>query len=396
MKICIISNFYPPYFFGGEKTIQIQAEALERRGHAVEVITSSPTRKSYIEEMNRVKIHRFFPYNLYPPFQSQNKPIFMKALFHIFDLWNPYAYMEIKKTLQSINPSVVYIHNYKGLSLAAFGATKDLGLPLVFSANDFSLLCPRATLLKSSGEICLHPLPQCRVYVQVQKQILIRNKPNIVVSDAQHKLDKLMAAGFFEGVDTKVEVIGRELIKKSVEKHHDLVNILYVGGVNKHKGVHVLIKAFKLLRQDNVRLHIVGKGQNIVEMKKLAGDDPRIIFHGFVHNDELSDMLQRANISVVPSIWYDVASGVICESFNSGTPVIGSRIGGIPELIEDKRNGLLFEAGNSEELGVILGRLIDNPAELKMLEAGALKSREKYDIEHHLDRMEALFKGLVN
>ena len=98
---------------------------------------------------------------------------------------------------------------------------------------------------------------------------------------------------------------------------------------------------------------------------------------------------------MVPSIWYDIAHGVICESFNYGIPVIGSRIGGIPELIEDGYNGYLFEAGNEQELKNALDRLINNPQELKRLETGAFESRKKYDIEDHINHLETLFKELT-
>ena len=180
-----------------------------------------------------------------------------------------------------------------------------------------------------------------------------------------------------------------------IKKDYEVINILYTGGLTKHKGVHILINAFKQLKQENVRLHVVGKGFDMDEMKKLAGGDLRIIFHGFVSNKDLSTLRDTANISVVPSIWYDIAHGVICESFNYGIPVIGSRIGGIPELIEDGYNGYLFEAGNEQELKNALDRLINNPQELKRLETGAFESRKKYDIEDHINHLETLFKELT-
>lgn len=395
MKICIISNFYPPFFFGGERAVQREAEALGRRGHEVTVITSSPTRKSYTEEMNGVTVHRFFPFNLYPPYQFQNKPRLAKAVFHMVDLWNPFSYRAIKKLLQRANPEVVYIHNFKGLSMAVFSAVKGSGLSCIFCVNDYSLMCPRANLLRSSGEICNRPSLLCRIYSQAQKHLLDRSKPDVVVSPAQFTIDKLRAADFFTGVNTKREVVGVELNKKRIVKDYAVFNILYVGGVNKHKGVHILVDAVIKLRQANARLHIVGRGQDTDEMRRLAGDDARITFYGFVTDDKLLRLRERANISVVPSIWYDMAQGVICESFGSGTPVVGSRIGGIPELIEEGYNGHLFEAGNSAELRAILEGLINNPGELRELEEGAFASSKKYDIEHHISRLEEIYKSLV-
>ena len=396
MKICIITSFYPPFFFGGERAVQREVEALERRGHEITVITSSPDRKFYAEEINSVKIYRFFPYNLYPPYQFQSQSVLARRLSHIMDFWNIRSYRVVRRILVKEKSEVVYVHNFKGLSSSVFSASNSLGLPTVFSANDYSMLCPRSTLLRNSGEICLHPSLPCRIISLTQRLLFDRSKPSMVIANAQFTLDKYREAGFFSGLSLIREVIGTELNDNIVKKDYDTFNILYIGGVTNHKGVHILIDAFKKMRKENIKLHIVGKGKDLDEMKRLAGDDLRITFYGFMPDEELLKLRQIANVSVVPSIWYDMAQGVICESFSYGTPVIGSRIGGIPELIEEGYNGLLFEAGNSEELGAILERLANNTQELKQLEQGALESRGKYDIERHISRLENIFAGLVN
>jgi len=395
MKICIISNFYPPFFFGGERAVQREAEALARRGHVLVVITSSPNNKSYLEDINGVTIHRISPFNLYPPYEFPNHSVLKKVFFHLLDVWNPMSAKRIRKALQKVRPDVVYVHNFKGLSLTVFKAVKSLGVPFVFSVNDYSLMCPRANLLRSSGKICLNPPFPCRLYARAQRYLLNQNKPNIIISNAQFTLGKFNQNGFFTGIPTKREAVGVNLTTTKANKDYSVFNILYTGGVNKHKGVQVLISAFTELKQPNIRLHIVGRGQDTDEMKRLAGDDQRIIFHGFVSDEKLAELRAMANLAIVPSIWYDMAQGVICESFSYGIPVIGSRIGGIPEFIEKDANGYLFEAGNILELKNIIEKLITNPQELKRLEDGAFESRKKYDIEDHISRLEKMFSELI-
>jgi glycosyltransferase involved in cell wall biosynthesis len=146
-------------------------------------------------------------------------------------------------------------------------------------------------------------------------------------------------SGFFPGADTSREVVGIAINKALPVKRYDEIDILYVGQLSIHKGVQVLIKAFTGLKQGNVRLHIVGKGPDSDEMKQLAKNDPRIKFYGFISDEDLSELRRKANISVVPSIWYDMAQGVISESFSWGIPVVASDIGGIPEFIQDGYNG---------------------------------------------------------
>ena len=171
--------------------------------------------------------------------------------------------------------------------------------------------------------------------------------------------------------------------------------MLYVGQVSKHKGVHILINAFQQLKYKNILLHIVGKGADVDEFKNIAESDSRIIFHGFVPDEVLMQLYQKSNLLVVPSIWYDNSPTVIYESFMNGTPVIGSRIGGIPELIETGKNGFLFEPGNVDELKAILENLIRTPAELISLEEGALESVKKYNMEEHIRELEEIYKDCL-
>ncbi|MCX7998713.1 MAG: glycosyltransferase, partial [Leptospiraceae bacterium] len=155
MKICFISSLYPPFILGGaEIIVKKEAEQLAKRGHEVLVITTSPNRKNYEEELNGVKIYRISPLNIYPMFNHQEKPMFIKPIWHLIDLWNPSSYFLTKKILNKEKPDVVHINNFKGLSLSVFSAVKSLKLPFIFTIHDYSLICPRANLLKSIGEIC--------------------------------------------------------------------------------------------------------------------------------------------------------------------------------------------------------------------------------------------------
>ena len=394
MKICLISNLYPPFMLGGaEISVRRDAEGLLKKKHEVLVITTSPNRKSSIEDINGVKVYRTNPLNLYAVYNHQNQPEFLKPIWHGFDLWGLHSYVVVKNILKKEVPEVVHINNFKGLSLSVFSAAKRLSLPLIFTAHDYSLICPRANLLNGSGEICNTPSRFCMLYNRIQKY-LVDNKPDLVTAPSQFVIDKLKEEGLFEGVKTMKLPLGIELSDEKAEKSYNTIDILYVGGLSKHKGVRILITAFKELDYDNIILHIVGKGVDGNEFKKIGGSDKRIIFHGFVQDKELIQLYQKANLLVVPSIWYDNSPMVIYESLINGTPVIGSRIGGIPELIEDGYNGYLFEAGNVDELKGILERLIDNPSELQRLKEGTFASVKKYSMNEHVRKLEELYKSV--
>ncbi|NQE54767.1 D-inositol-3-phosphate glycosyltransferase [ANME-1 cluster archaeon GoMg3.2] len=393
MKICIISSLYPPFIIGGaEISVKRAAEELVKRGHEVFVISTSQNRKSSIGNINGVKVYRINPLNLYAMYNYQNQPELLKPIWHVIDLWNPHSYIIIKNILKKGIPDVVHINNFKGLSLSVFSAAKHLNLPLIFTAHDYSLICPRTNLLHGSGKICNTPSRFCMLYNKIQKY-LVNDKPDLVTAPSQFVIDKLKSSGLFDGVKTIKLPLGIELNVEKAKKKYDLIDILYVGALSRHKGVHILIDAFKGLEYKNIKLHIVGKGKDEDAFKRIAGLDRRISFHGFVPDEELMKLYQKANITVVPSVWYDNSPMVIYESFKNGTPVIGSRIGGIPELVEDKYNGFLFEAGDVCELKEMLENPIKNPDELKRLEEGAFASVKKYDVNKHIRKLEAIYNG---
>ena len=392
MKIGLISSLYPPYILGGaEIIVKKTAEWLVRKGHEVFVITTSPDRKAFTETVRGVKVYRINPINVYTMYNHQRQLEILKPIWHGIDIWNPHSYIIVKSVLEKEKPDIVHVHNFKGLSLSVFSAVKRLNLPLMFTAHDYSLICPRANLLRRSGEICSDPSPLCKAYAKVQK-FLVDSKSDLVTAPSQFVIDKLREAGLFRNVRTIKLPLGIEINDKKPEKGYETIEVLYVGNLSRHKGLHVLIKAFKELKFENVRLHVVGKGKDESEFRMMAKSDPRIIFHGFLPEKELLQLYRKVNIVVLPSIWYDNSPMVIYESLANGTPVIGSRIGGIPELIEEGINGYLFEAGNAYQLKKILEYLIENPAELRRLENGAIESVKKYDIRKYIETLEELFK----
>lgn len=395
MKICLVSNLYPPNVLGGaEVSVKKVSEELVKKGHEVTVITTHFNEKN-IENINGVKIYQINPLNIYAVYDHPNKPFLLKPLWHMIDLWNPYDEHIIKNILKKEKPDIVHIHNFKGLSISSFSSAKSLNIPIVFTAHDYSLVCMRANLLNSSGKICKNPAALCRIYNQVQKH-LAKNKVDLLISPSQFVINKLKSNGLFKDAKSKKIPLGIELkSNEKFEKDYSQTNIIYVGNLGEHKGVHILLKAFKKIKNRNIRLDIVGKGLCSEKLKTMSENDNRIKFHDFLEGKELIEMYELANLTVVPSIWYDNSPMVIYESFSCRTPVIGSKIGGIPELIEDGFNGYLFEAGNVNELQQLLENLIDSPETLKKLEQGTYESVQRFTMDKHIKQLEKEYQKLA-
>ncbi|HIH64458.1 glycosyltransferase family 4 protein [Methanothermobacter thermautotrophicus] len=391
MKITYITNLYPPSIIGGAEIVVEKITKKLAKEHEIIVITNNSKNEEKIE--NKIKFYKIKT-NIYPVKNQLTESTILKPLWHAIDLFNINAYKEIKKILKKENPDIIHIHNYKGLSPLAFKAAKDLKIPLVFTAHDYSSICIRANLLNGKGEICENPRIPCKIYNKIQK-FLIQDKPDIVTAPSGFVMKQLENAGLFSDARKIVLPNPVETETQPVEKSYDTLDILFVGSLSRHKGPDILIRAFRELENDNLKLHILGKGPDEDELRKLAEGDDRIIFHGFLSGDELMGMYQRANVTVVPSICYDNSPIVIYESLMNSTPVIASRIGGIPELVRDGYNGFLFEPGSVVELSRILKKISEDPSILKGLERNAYESSQKYSIEDHVKRLEEIYRGLL-
>lgn len=394
MKICIVSNLYPPHIIGGaEITVANLAEALSQKGHEVMVITTSPGKEELVEVLNGVKVYKINPGNIYTLYDHQDQPAINKALWHARDIWNNKTHKKVKEILEDENPDVVHVNNYKGFSMSVFDAAKKAGIPLVFTAHDCSLICPRANLLHGNGEICENPKAACNLYSNIQRR-LIKGKVNWFTAPSQFIINKLKSHQFFTDVETSKIPLGVEFSNHKLEKNYDTIDISYMGGLNKIKGVQILIKALRNIDNDNIKLHIYGKGVDEEEFKEMAENDPRIIFHGYVEREMLQDSYHQSNLTVLPSICYDNSPMMIYESLTSSTPILASNIGGIPELVEENINGYLFKPGDEEELRQIMEELINNPDSLKQLEKGAFESASQYTMEKYVQSFEEIYRTL--
>ena len=131
--------------------------------------------------------------------------------------------------------------------------------------------------------------------------------------------------------------------------------VLEFGHLSKDKGTETLLEAAKSLPEVNFVFAGTGDAE-----RKIA-QIPNGVFVGFKTGEELELLIRKAAISVYPSQWYENCPFSVIESQMYGTPVIGSRMGGIPELIEEGKTGELFEAGYAAQLAEKLRKLLFTP-----------------------------------
>jgi glycosyltransferase involved in cell wall biosynthesis len=173
---------------------------------------------------------------------------------------------------------------------------------------------------------------------------------------------------------------------------------IYLGRLSREKGIVTLLQALRERHGTRLTCRILGEGPLEADLKARAErwGLRRVEFVGYRQGEELHRTIREAAFTVVPSEWYENLPFAVLESFALGTPVVGSRIGGIPEMVEHGDTGLTFTAGDPADLA----RAIDW-MEARADEATEMGRRARQVIEEryapgpHLERLEALYRSVI-
>jgi glycosyltransferase involved in cell wall biosynthesis len=171
------------------------------------------------------------------------------------------------------------------------------------------------------------------------------------------------------------------------------VNVLYLGQIVPHKGVSLLAKAFKKVSRNDLRLHIAGDGDYSDPLQDELKDLRNVTFHGHVTGEAKERLLAGSDVCVLPSICYETAGLVILEAYKYGLPVIGSRIGAIPEMIAENRTGFLFEPGDESDLVSVLQNI--SKERLGKMANDCRQAAMSYSMENHLDKLFEVYTRLT-
>jgi glycosyltransferase involved in cell wall biosynthesis len=163
----------------------------------------------------------------------------------------------------------------------------------------------------------------------------------------------------------------------------DHTRFLYAGRLHGAKGVDVLLAAAKKMAETQTfTMTVVGSGPDEAALRTQYGHLPWCRFVGFVPQQELSNIMANSDVLCVPSVWAENSPGVVIHALGLGLPVIGSRIGGIPELVEDGKNGLLVEAASVDAWRDALASAASDPARREVWRTYAHANAKKFDQDY--------------
>ena len=174
-------------------------------------------------------------------------------------------------------------------------------------------------------------------------------------------------------------------------------NILFVGQLNEIKGVKDLIHAFSeiSLNWPNLHLNIVGTGflEEFLrkKYKKLIAQN-KITFHGYLNKEKLTKIYSEADLLIVPSI-HDACPNVVLEAFGYGIPVLGSKVGGIPELIKENKTGLLFPPKSPGLIVKKIDFLLNDPDLYIKMILNVIQAQNKMSWRSQINKFEKIIKN---
>lgn len=396
MKVLLVSSLYYPLIVGGaEVSTQLLAESLVRY-YDLEVHVLTTGESDCDEVVNKVYVHRRRMTNIYSFWKFKHESNFGSRVIYKFLDFYSYANKAIIRTiLQDINPDIVHVNNIYGFSPVIWSVPSSYGIPVINTYRDYFMMCPRANLM-SNGKICNNPNVACRIYRNLFKHFLKPVAIHVAISKAVQRVlyDTLQIESevIYNSIDVDYDLFQRCYENKKNHKK-GTVKFVYVGGLIPTKGVLELSKEFARMNEANVELHILGEGILRGEIEQLECKD--IILHGFVSGEEKKAILSQMDVAICPSLWNEPFGRVVIEAYQYALPVIGSAMGGIPELIGEN-TGMLFDPYEPKMLANTLhyyAKEWDGLSEASFQEMKELL--KKFDIQKQVESYYQLYRELI-
>ena len=354
MKILQINKYY--FKKGGAETVFFNTmRLLEEHGHTV------------IPFSLKNKKNEQSPYEGYfvdYPELSESS-LFQKLRNVQSFFYNKDAAQKLEALIQKERPDVAHIHlMFNSMSVSILPVLKKYGIPVVMSVHDYRLVCPAYTFTDGKGRIC-ERCGRGKYYNCILHKCSKGNFFNSLMLSA----DSYFRSWFY----SPVEYIDRFLFvsKFSMDKHIQIDGrfrakgtylynftpnvdyrpakgdyVFFFGRISEEKGIRTLMEAMK--QAFGIKLKVAGVGSLLDELRAVC--PPNVEFLGFKKGNELRELVRNAAFVVVPSKCYENNPMSVIEAYMAGTPVIGSNIGGTPEIIEVGGTGFVFPVSDAAAL----------------------------------------------
>jgi glycosyltransferase involved in cell wall biosynthesis len=401
MKILLANKFFYPK--GGSETVMFQEREF-LLGSGVEVVDFSMH-----DERNLASPYQSW----FVSPQDYSGPPRGGALQRVGSavklVHSPEAVRNIGKLIDLTQPDLVHCHNvYHQLTPSIIGAAKRRGIPVALTLHDYKPICPVYTRLRN-GECCSKCANNdfCNVgryrcadgslahslllYAEAVTQRVKRSyeRVDVVIAPSRFMADAVSGSRFDAA---RVHVLYNGVDAARIEPSDvDGGYLLYLGRLSAEKGIETLLRA--QAQANAAPVVVAGTGPMEAQLRARY---PKVDFRGYLGGAELEDTIRRASAIVIPSEWYENCPMSVLEAMAYGKPVIGSDIGGIPELVEKEVTGLLFPPGDAQALAERIGRLMgDHELRKSFGRAARQRLEREFSLQAHNRGLMRLYREAI-
>lgn len=397
LRFCLVTSFYPPFHSGGcGLHVYHLANLLARDGNEVVVVCSgeahayklrSPREGDYPHHPG-VTVRRIStPAGRLEPLLTylSGGPVFSR------------------RRLEGILGGEFDVIHYHNISL--FGGIRSLGFGSavkLFTQHTYWLLCPTHYLWKNNSRVCeSKECLRCLLAYRRPPQLwrwgglsgrMLREVDSLIMP-CRYMLERHREEGFRGRMDCLPYFV--EPVEAEGGEGGEFAGLrpffLFVARLERYKGARLAVEAF-LKKGGSANLVIVGTGSMEKELRELAGSDPRVRFLNYVAPRRLAWLYRNALALLAPSVWPEMGNLTVLQAFSGGTPVIASRVGLLPELVEPRRAGIMI--GTREELTAAMERMEEPSVRESFVEPARRAYRENYTPEKYIERYYRLIAEL--
>ena len=416
LHVTHITNLYAPSIGGLERNVASTCEELVRRGHRATVITMRLPGTPEEEMINGVRVVRLRGgLDLVTTLHAdQNRPFLPTFV-------DPRVAMHLGRLLADDPPDVVHTHDWMVFSYFPV-QRRDRRIPHVHTAHDYSLICPKKTLIYtgagsgsshctgSSLHKCLRCAPaqygrgkgvvltvgraiSARHYKQIDKLLVLSHSmiEAVLMASAVSRSGPPEVVPSF--VPDDVGYVARNTPKPAWLPHRYL---LFVGALGRHKGLETLFEAYLSLRsRDSENTN----GPALVCIGTPRADTPPIpegvLIKPNVAHAEVMSAFHHAEAAIVPSLWAEPFGQVAVEAMLAGAPVVASAVGGLLDIVQNEVTGLLVRPGDAEALCSAIIRILGDPRLVTRLTHHAAVHAVAFTASRVVERIEQIYNDAI-
>ncbi len=401
LKVLFLNNYLYPRG-GSEKVMFEEMRLLDQAGEATAAFSRA-------HEKNLPSVfHRFFP----PQMETERMSLSPQSLLAVKELiYSHAARSGFAEVINRTRPDIIHAHNVYGrLTTSTLDEAQARGIPVVMTLHDLKLLCP-SYLMLNHGQVC----ERCKGGLY-HKAVLSRCHKNSYLATMVYAFEawfnnsfqKYDSISFFiapsrflrnKCIDygwpaDRIVHVPNFIDTCSLQPSFDPGKyLLYLGRLSPEKGVETLLKALSGGSTD-CQLLVAGEGPERARLETFALEhNLNVRFTGHLSGQRLHDALANAKSIVMPSECYENAPLSLLEAFAHGKPVVGSRLGGISEMIDDGVDGFLFEPGSVEALRETIEHLLALPSQsiVAMGRSAREKVGREYSAENHYKNLTRVY-----